>query len=543
MVLALVVIGLVSWFGEQLPGLASQLLLSAGVVFFIGMLWYAIFIPVLKSPNPNDGEAAVAYQIEQLKQAVYQKLLWLLGCVALAIGSVLVLNLVYWPWNLPLLFLGWTIAAVVGYFVCDQIIRPMADLGWWWVRLDEMTAAFVERDKAFYLCIINCNEPLRRDHFISLAKSLGCQYIILPPGIGIYFLGWTAWPWKIKLRTPWYSKHADEVNPEREPVRFLSLREIPLQLTPEEAPNPVDPKKGEEVIAGVIPTVMTKDPIDVLIWLNVRLEVYWPWAAVYGTQYTGESTYMLILECLRLAITELNYWSEEAVRSGKPDSVGNVVHVMNPQIQLQLNNKLAELLGLNSEPEPEAGKKDPFNLFKSGTAADTILRRFGFLILAVAVKDLQPKDRSLIDSFAKRTVAAAEGAAALTAAEYEKAATITAAQGKAEALRLIREQLNAPGGTIAFQGDMAIRLATAFGGKLVITSGSGGEVPNMINVVGALGGIPISAIGDQVVEAKTTDPEAEKGQEGKKPQGDKGGGKPPAAPASGGHAKKGGGKK
>lgn len=357
------------------------------------------------------------------------------------------------PINLLSFFLGVPTGVAIAYFSGSPMIRAMADVGWWFVRVPEMYAAFVESDMACRYIIMNVNDPTRWQHFEDLAEMRnqeggGPKYILLPSGKGIYFLGLFAWPWKYKLKPPWYEQSGDAENPKIEPFRFLELKERSWNLLPED--------KG-----GVVPIVGTHDPIDVVARLFVRTRVFDPYKAGYGTEFIGESIVSEITSRWRRVVAKLFYFAEAEKEGAKAEEYLKI----NPRIQqrahllflLELGicqkkrdgkgeiiwedeeQEIPQVQGIEMKIDERTRRIDYGALKdKKWKAARICLDSFGFEILDVEVRDLNPK-QDVWDKLQARTVSAAEGAAEAAKAKGEAQAIKIRASAQAAAIQKIGE--------------------------------------------------------------------------------------------------------
>jgi len=392
------------------------------------------------------GEEEIYRFLRRTKRKVFQFLPLVLGGIIL-IGIGLYC---YFGFSFPtnfILFVGLTISGVaLTYFSGSPMIREMADLGWWFVRVPEMHVAFIESDNACHWVIMNVNDCARREHFQELAnkrnRKPGPKYVLLPPGKGIYFLGLTAWPWRYRLKRPWYENSGDAENPKKEPFRFLDLMERSWNLLPES-------ERDKNGVPGVVPRVGTHDPIDVDARLFVRLRVIDPYKAAYGTGFVGESIVSELTSRWRRVVANLYYFPE--AEEGGVAPVGAYLKI-NPQIQEAAHNKFLIMLGLskqetekkngkvykvyedNEQTIPTLGSRIDVENYMPQTTAGICRDAFGFEILDVEVRDLQPT-KEVWDKLQAKTMAAAEGAAELAKAQGEAEAVKVRAEAEAEAIR------------------------------------------------------------------------------------------------------------
>ncbi len=457
--------------------------------------WPAIKPEYLRRGNGRPlepGEQEAYGFLARRRRGVLLLVFWLASSILLAINGLVGYLLFGLPYNaisLVVLIGG----AVWFYFVFSAIIRPLADLGWWFVRPDENSAAMVEKDNACWKIIITTNDPRRRTHFSRLAawknSELGYErYILLPAGQGIHFLGFTAWPWKVKLREPWYEREADIKNAATEPVRFCSLRERAWNLG------------SEHDTGGIVPDVGSADPIDIRAKLYVRALVWDPFAAVYGASFTGESVCNETVARWRRALSGLRYFT----RGGGSEEELDI----NPEIQSRAHVALLRCLAVWPEEEdnlfyPRLEERQETDAtyyrieddFPHLSPAWACLHTFGFHLLDVEVTDLQPADETIRKAIEQKTAAAAQGAAAFAKAKGDAQALIREADGQARAIERRSEALRQEGGMEVWRGDVARDIAGSVGNITVVSGSATGRVADIAATLAAVGGLPVTTGG------------------------------------------------
>ncbi len=542
--LVLVIGGLAFWF---LIAPINFLLLVSGVLLTASLarpFWPKSTVNKRGDGRPLfPGEEEIYSFLAQKRREVITLSFWLLTSIFLTITGLAGYAMLELPYNLiSLLFL---IGAVAGfYFAGSAIIRPLADLGWWFVRPDENSAAIVERDRACWKIVINVNDPVRREHFVNLVEwqnqrlaeeqpdLADCErYVLLPPGQGIYFLGFTAWPWKTKLREPWYEREFDVTNRSVEPVRFCRLKERAWNLV------------SNEELGGILPIVGSADPIDIRAGLYLRIAVWDPYYAVYGADFTGESVCTEVAARWRQAVAELKYFEP-----GEGGAEGQYLDI-NPQIQTQAHDRLLFCLQMSADKkgalvlypkispdnnEPGGYKVDPDFPFSS--PAWTCRAKFGFQIMDVEVSDLEPARKEIQASLEAKTTAAVAGMADYAKAQGEAKATFALAQGEAKAtfaraegeakaIERRAEALSRAYGQEVWRGDIAAKVAGSVKNLTFVSPGGDtGNVMNMAATLAAAGGLPVRNSGEAeapsapvpAAEAPPAAPPA-----GQKPRGDR----------------------
>ena len=470
----------------------------------------------IKEVKPEEGEKRVARLIAEKKQLAYRRLRpFGLAIVVVLFGIGLLLFLPGF-WKLFGL-LPVVVGSVFAFVTATLIVPAFAEVGWWWVSVPEMHAAIVTYLGACRYIIMNCNEPTRRLRFERLKnhrdreptdpQGQRVKYILLPPGKGYCFLGWTKVPWLFKLKEPWYLHPDDQRHPMREPIRYLPLQQMSWNL---DSIDKTD-KFGQK---GIIPRFTTNDPIDVVTNLLVRLEVFDPYLAVFGQTFTGEAVVNQLLARLRRVIAEEKYLVE-----GDDISATD----LNPIMQRNIHRALLEDLGIFGAQPPHidnAGQIFAFygqveisandirvykpnedgDLGKISHSMRLIFSTCGYHLVDVEIADFNATPEMLAE-FEKVARARTEGKAAVTKAELQVAVAdrkakemIKLAEGDKEALTRRSAPLKTEEGRLRFTGEVAQDIASKVGNLVVVSGGSGGpgQVAAMQQTLVALGGLPVA---------------------------------------------------
>ena len=429
-----------------------------------------------------------------------------------------------WPWNL-IFFLslagpGGALIAIFG----SVLVRALADLGWWFVRPPEMAAAIVEYDNVLWKVIIAANEYRRRLDFIELVNIRNSQagyeqYVLLPQGRGLYFLGISAWPWKCRLIRPFYESTGDVVNPSEQPQQYVVLRETTWNLAP-------DRENSSHGLS--VPNTITHDPVEVRAWFFIRARVWDPLRYVYGAEFTAEATVSQILARWR-AVTATQYYFKLHEGKALEDMAVEGLKI-EPEIQEAAQTALLCDLGIleaidDADPTDVAWAREKKRLtsrqgkeylmrrphvsfdannseenyqtvvngFGGRKGAWTVWDKFGIILLDVELSDLEPADPDLYLALQAVTKARAQGAAALALAVGEAEATVERADGEARAITSRAEAWSRPGGSAIWSGDVARDVAKEIKQLSVVNAGqTGGQVASIVETVSALGGVPFS---------------------------------------------------
>jgi len=504
-----------------LGGWLVKLIASMAVIASVAVTWGLSAWQLKKAvkTDVNPGEEAVWADITNSYAAVMRHLRMIgYGSVVAIIGVVAVVNAV--DMGPGLLSAAWLLLGVVlaiggpvmVYFSASQLKPVLGNLGWWWVTVPENHAAIIEHFGACYKIIINTSRADRRRHFELLIESRlrtgNNQYILLPQGKGIYFLGWNKWPWEYQLRKPWYYRSADVRNPAKSPMRYLSLAEFTVNLLHASASG------------GVVPVVGSNDLVQVEADLFLRLQVWDPYVAVYGAAHPEAAVEDLIISNWRSSLSKLDYFTSRGEKGE--------IHV-NPDLQEQALQQFVYDLGLVAAPDnydPKKIKKSQlpivkprlwkgrvendgtetedengllyFSSFPKPSVAHDSLVSYGFQVLTLNVDDLQPQNKEVIKAAEKRAVNAQEGMAAFEKAKGDRLALQEKAEGEAFALTKRAEAYTKPGGAEIFAGDVRREVADKVG-NLTIIEGGGGNVSHL----NLLGGAAVAS--QQPAKAKEED--------------------------------------
>ncbi len=406
----------------------------------------------------------------------------------------------------PVDALGIVVTLAGAYFVFwiftwSYVYRYLADRGWLWLRVPEMKAAFVEKDRGLYRIFVNVSGELQK-HYRQLAafKNHLAGYermTVLHPQKQIVWIGL---PWVSRLKTPWYEHRKDRDNPEKDPIRFLDLKERVYEYNGGE---------GE-----VIPDVDSADPIQIRARLVVSMRIFDPEKSLYSVEFFKQAVQNEIAARWRKAISDLSYFQ---IQPGTAELVDVNKLEINPGIQKQVHEKFCtKILKISRMENDEENNYIPSasfnevtgNLIYSGdfpenSPAYDILHNWGVLILHLEVRDLDPADPDLRKEIEKKSMSRAIAAAALKEAEGKAAARIKEGEGErvykeevakgikaqaraeregiAEGLKAIAQMVKEEGGNAALASDTAVRVAS--GTENMITEGGlSGFVGQLVKV-------------------------------------------------------------
>lgn len=285
--------------------------------------------------------------------------------------------------------------------------RECADIGWFWVRVPEMSALVIFKDRSLHKILIAATGS-RREEFVKLARKRNTEmgrevFIVIPHGKELH---WVGCPWLGYQVYTWYEKSGDEDRAEVDPRHSLNLTRRTIDLD--------------------MPKVDSGDPISITAKVVVILEIADPEKFLFNVKYAMEEMEKSIFEAWRNTITTLLYFFKR----------GDAMEV-NPELSLQASAKLNSRLGL---ADGESSKP---------TFADTMANDLGIRIInGVKVIDIDPTDPDIRTAIDKITKAEAAALAEIKQAEGEKKATFLRHKGLADGQQARAYQLRVSGGMI-----------------------------------------------------------------------------------------------
>ena len=392
----------------------------------------------------DEGEQRIAKRLGKAESAIAKKILPLIGGIfgLPFIGLTVAMAQPLKPESLNAMIFAACMATAIAtfIFVGSAIKRDLADRGWWWVRMREKSAVFVVVDGACREVVVNTNDRRQRERIEALVNTpdyAGPRIVLLQPGVGIYFMGIDAFPWRVRVKDPWYERSQDVLNPQLEPFVELDLSERSWNLEPEHDGD------GNMIPGGVVPVVGTRDPIDVVAKMFIRAIPVDPYKARFSTGFVGESIVSEITARWRKVVADLKYFpdiEDFTPREGEDhEALMRRMLEQDPQIQAKAHRALMIELGYfhrPADPNAEIEAVPPSRMsptdYEAGTAAYIIYHIFGFDINDVELRDLNPK-KSVWEKMQAKTVAMSEGAAEFAAAKGKAEAAIREAKGEAEA--------------------------------------------------------------------------------------------------------------
>ena len=191
------------------------------------------------------------------------------------------------------------------------------------------------------------------------------------------------------MKQPWYEHSGDTNQPEKEPMRYLSLKHRIWDLHRK--------SKG-----GIIEPVPTADPVDVEADFRVRAVVWDPYLAVYGAKFNGEAVTSLIASRWRKVVAESCYFAKKEEDQTTEDEleintkIQEVIHLaLNSDFGLlcqEVDNGDKEKKFLRPSLKEESGKVIIESDFPKQSPAEQARDHYGFLVLDIEITDIQIAD-------------------------------------------------------------------------------------------------------------------------------------------------------
>lgn len=282
--------------------------------------------------------------------------------------------------------------------------RECADIGWFWVRVPEMSALVIFKDRSLHKILIAATGS-RREEFVKLTSKRNSEmgrevFEVVLHGRELF---WVGCPWLGYQVYSWYEKSGDEDREEVDPHHSLNLTRRTIDLD--------------------MPKVDSGDPISITAKVVVILEIADPEKFLFNVKYAMEEMEKSIFEAWRNTITTLLYFfkREDAME-------------VNPELSLQASAKLNSRLGLADGESPEP-------TFANMMADDLGIR----IINGVKVIDIDPTDPGLRAAIDKITKAEAAALAEIKQAEGDKKATFLRHKGLADGQQARADQLGVSG--------------------------------------------------------------------------------------------------
>jgi len=319
-----------------------------------------------------------------------------------------------------------------------------------WVRIPEMHAVFILRDKRLHRVLVSSSGP-RSKYFKDWIRSHQKDYTkvvyeIVEPGKELVWIGV---PWRHSIKT-WYEDSQDAENAQTDPRGVLTLSERTMDWTPDESTS-------------------TADPIEVIAKLVISLLVVDPTKAVYSIQFYLEIIRKEIWAELRQVMIALKYFSiSEEVESSMSEAGASASReeveatfkrielTVNPDLQQKLYRLLNDRLGFigfqdeeNDNPPliyDDESKRlgELWPQFRPGSIVARIRDTYGVIISQpILIKDVDLADPALKAAVDMITKNRTEMINAVLKAESDRQSTARVADG--EAYRI--QKLGLPDGT------------------------------------------------------------------------------------------------
>jgi len=329
---------------------------------------------------------------------------------------------------------------VVAKIFIPWLMRFMADRGWFWIRVGEISAVVVLKDKAVHKILISCNEDTKatqlvemmvgekrfknflqsfadagegRDGFLNwVYTSVGNKMFKFVPSGKLFWIGP---PWLGYELYSWYEHSRDDYNPEVDPHYDLSLEEQTWDYNSRV-------KNADGVDFNSEWGVDTADPIQVTPKLTVTVEIMNPYLALFGVKYYQEAIEKEILAAWKSAVQELFYFSSQT--SSKSTDEKTPADGENKNLQSSAQGRLNKALGF-----PEDSFANWPHLYKDSGVARMIYDVYGVWLKRVQITDIDPTDPSIRSSLQELLKAEIDATAVAKKAVGERNATKTKADG------------------------------------------------------------------------------------------------------------------
>jgi regulator of protease activity HflC (stomatin/prohibitin superfamily) len=150
------------------------------------------------------------------------------------------------------------------------LIRELADRHLFFIRVPEMSAAFIMRDHKVHKLIIAVSGKYRQwaEKYKQEVEKRdeGIEVVVVDPKHPLVYIGE---PWKYTVHR-WYERNTDRINPSKDPRCFLSLSE----RTHDFEPPAVDTGDPIQVSAKIIASLIPHDPLKMVFGVNYFLEAF-----------------------------------------------------------------------------------------------------------------------------------------------------------------------------------------------------------------------------------------------------------------------------
>ncbi|MFA6272226.1 MAG: hypothetical protein WC693_03895 [Patescibacteria group bacterium] len=164
---------------------------------------------------------------------------------------------------------GLIMAGVIWLWI-PILVRQLADQHLFRIRLPEMSAAFIMRDRKVCRVIIAVSGKYRQwaESYKKMVEKedKGIEVVIVDPKHPMVYIGV---PWIYTVHS-WYERTVDKINPLKDPKCFLSLAE----RTHDFSPQPVDTGDPIEVSAKLIASLTPNDPLKMIFGVKYFLEAF-----------------------------------------------------------------------------------------------------------------------------------------------------------------------------------------------------------------------------------------------------------------------------
>lgn len=320
------------------------------------------------------------------------------------------------------LILGIVVAGILLVIGWQNLVRMLADRGWFWVRVLEMTYLAITKDRVVHRILVACPD----DVWALITTCQGDDCGPHDPRIErvVKGLNWIGVPWIYKVYE-WYETREDEINPAIPALHSVDLAEQVLRYKSiTEISDPNDPERQ-----NCVPNYKTADGIEAKSKLTFFTVVHNPVNALFAIRYRKSANLNKILPVWREVVSKFEFFEYAKVLSGEED----VQAMMSRKLE-EINRNLRVALGISTISNGVEMRVDNPQNLQAGSIAKSIYKDWGTWVKDVAVEDFDAAESSVEKALEQILVSATEAVRKKQEALGEKAARISISEGEAQAL-------------------------------------------------------------------------------------------------------------
>lgn len=324
-----------------------------------------------------------------------------------------------------MLIIAYAVSLAILWITFDILIRKLADIGSFLMRVLEMTGLAITRDRIFFKVYIACNERVWEEiKKCCDPNDIGTK--IIRVNKGLHYIGR---PWVYQVYE-WYMTLTDKEDTKVKPLHSLPLSVLTIEYGPEDK----DPTNGT-------PNLKTADGVDVRAKLIVYIIIRNPWKALFNVEHIKTFLRGQIMAKWRETLAGFQFFEY----STKEDKIEKEIYL---RTQMEhVNEGLRERIGISKEKDARFIFQDPKDL--------TGVRKFifdegGIIIEDITIAEFEAADPAIEKALEQLLIGKADAQRIIQDAKGKMESKKLIAQGDKNYIEEVAKAIEANGESAIF---------------------------------------------------------------------------------------------